>query len=90
MAYKQKTVSFNATDISAMLTISQTKDGATLLLDDVKVVGEVQVPLLLDYVAEAVAAGVESVILADLGLLRLLKALTICCLTAWEFTLRQR
>lgn len=32
-----------------------------------------QQPLLLDYVAEAVAAGVTSVILADLALLRLLK-----------------
>ncbi len=34
---------------------------------------EVQIPLLLDYVAEAVRAGVSSVILADLGLLRELK-----------------
>jgi len=32
-----------------------------------------QLPLLLDYVAEAVAAGVGSIILADLGLLRRLK-----------------
>ncbi len=33
---------------------------------------EQQLPLLLDYVAEAVSAGVSSVILADLALLRLL------------------
>ncbi len=33
-----------------------------------------QLPLLIDYVAEAVSAGVNSVILADLGLLRVLKA----------------
>lgn len=32
-----------------------------------------QVPLLIDYVGEAVSAGVASVILADLGLLRVLK-----------------
>lgn len=34
---------------------------------------DLQLPLLLDYVGEAVAAGVASVILADLGLLRVLK-----------------
>ncbi len=34
---------------------------------------DVQLPLLLDYVAEAVEAGVTNVILADLGLLRALK-----------------
>lgn len=33
-----------------------------------------QLPLLIDYVAEAVTAGVNSVILADLGLLRTLKS----------------
>lgn len=34
---------------------------------------DLQLPLLLDYVAEAVAAGVSSVILADLGLLQVLR-----------------
>ncbi|PYK01826.1 MAG: hypothetical protein DME23_03235 [Verrucomicrobia bacterium] len=44
--YKLKTVSFVASNILAQVAFEQTKDGAdVLLLDDVRVVGEVQKPL---------------------------------------------
>ncbi len=44
--YKVKTVSFVASNIVAQITFEQTKDGSdVLLLDDVRVVGEVQKPL---------------------------------------------
>lgn len=45
-AYKSRTVSFVATDLSAILTIAQSKDGAdVLLVDNVRVVGEASQPL---------------------------------------------
>jgi hypothetical protein len=41
-AYKTKTLSFTAADVTAVLTISQTKDGdQTLLVDDVRITGEI-------------------------------------------------
>src|SRR5439155_27136470 len=44
--YRTKTVNFIATNIVAQITFEQTKDGAdVLLLDDVRVVGEVAKPL---------------------------------------------
>ncbi len=44
--YKTKTVTFTATDFSAQITIAQTATGdQTLLLDDVRVIGESAVPL---------------------------------------------
>src|SRR5207247_10084338 len=43
-AYKTKTATFNATDITAQITIAQTKAGdQTLLIDDVHITGEIQV-----------------------------------------------
>jgi hypothetical protein len=45
-AYRKKTVTFTATDFSALITFAQTAAGdQTLLLDDVKLVGEFAQPL---------------------------------------------
>jgi hypothetical protein len=45
-AYRTKTVTFTATDFSALITFAQTTAGdQTLLLDDVKLVGEAAQPL---------------------------------------------
>lgn len=45
-AYRAKTVSFTASDLTAVLTLAQIKEGAdVLLLDDVRVVGEQTKPL---------------------------------------------
>ncbi|MEO8425778.1 MAG: hypothetical protein ABI651_01570 [Verrucomicrobiota bacterium] len=44
-AFKTKTVTFTATDITADIAIEQTKAGAVLFVDDVKLTGETAKPL---------------------------------------------
>jgi len=63
----------SAADLQEIISHCQERGGEFALTLNAPFYSAAQQPLLLDYVGEAVTAGVSSVILADLALLRLLK-----------------
>ncbi len=64
----------NFDDLCKVVDSCKTVNGEFALTLNTPFYSDVQIPLLVDYVGEVVRAGVTSVILADLGLLRELKA----------------
>lgn len=60
-------------DLSAILQLTHAAGKTFLLTLNAPFYSEAQIPLLLDYVDRAVETGIDGVILADLGLLRLLR-----------------
>lgn len=60
-------------DLSAILQLTHAAGKTFLLTLNAPFYSEPQLPLLLDYVDQAVETGIDGVILADLGLLRLLR-----------------
>lgn len=60
-------------DLGAILALTHAAGKRFLLTLNAPFYTDVQVPLLLDYVERAAAAGIDGLILADLGLLRLLR-----------------